>query len=403
MSWAGLEQYRPSALLDALSQIEAQHKRAAVLNDSERESRLERVRELLRQTPLERIPSLRTRLSRRDFFVLPDIVAIETDDTIQERAVRLAVIVRTKEIPKRSWKLVVSRGPLRALHQVLQGYADQAELLVQRDVDALRVERWLRAESLEAGLLADREESRASSVDSWQYALPVLEPPLEPESAVWPAFWKEFVANASGDALRAEDEASLIARAESLGESAVDGFIVNYLRRLRPGRHWSPKVVDWAIQSRGRPKADSIVGVWRRAEEADPGVMVELLSWLALRTLESFFRSVADPHGRFEFWKKNFGHILLEAYRLCGGAAAALVFPGVVVVEFGEKGNAAYVYPDSELSWVRRSIASEPADVKDRFRLIRTRVGEFRIIHKERWQPSARERMKEAIESQRAR
>lgn len=399
MSWAVLERFEPSELRQALRAIEDRHRRAAEIDDSERSSRIERVRELLRTTEDDRVPLLCARLTRRDLFLLPDLIAAETEPAIERRACLLAGAAKLGEIPRRTWKLTVEQGPHSGLHAVLRAYREPRWLaeIVSYEVDVPRVERWIAAETLEAGLAGDREREHAATVEEWASDLPPMSTPLDPASPLWPAIWCELLQGGSRRVLAAERSSTLIERAQSLGTAVVDAFVVNYLVRFRSGRAWETQIIDWAIRKHGRPTADSVVGVWRRAETRDPGVVTELLSWLALRTLGDFFRSVNDPGGRFEFWKKHFGHLLLEAHRLCGGEAAALRFPGVVVVEFANYGNAAYVYPDSQLSWVLRSQALSPSDLKDLGRVIRLHSGDFRIIHGGEWQRSAAERMTQAI------
>lgn len=399
MSWAAIQRFESSELRRALRAIEETHRRSAEIDDSERSSRIERVRELLRATPDDKVPMLCARLTRRDLFILPDLIAAETEAAIEQRACLLAGAAQLGEIPKRSWKLTVRQGPHSGLHAVLRAYREPrwlAEIVGNVD-DVPRVGRWLAGETLEAGLAADRERERATTVEEWMSGFPLMKPPLDEASPVWPAFWRELLQGGSRRVLGGEHPSTLIERAQSLGEGVVDAFVVNYLVRFRSERAWHTRIIDWAIRKYGRPSADSVIGVWRRADTRDPGVIAEVLSWLALRTLDDFFRSVNDPGGRFEFWKKNFGHLLLEAHRLCGGEAAALRFRGVVVVEFANYGNAAYVYPDSELPWVLRSHARSPGDVKDLGRLIRLSTGDFRIIHSVAWQESAAQRMKQAI------
>lgn len=399
MSWAAIQRFESPELRRALRAIEETHRRSAEIDDSERSSRIERVRELLRATPDDKVPLLCARLTRRDLFILPDLIAAETEATIERRACHLAGAAQLGEIPKRSWKLTVRQGPHRGLHAVLHAYLEPrwlAEIVANED-DVPRVGRWLAGETLEAGLAADRERERATTVEEWMAGFPHMTPPLDEASPVWPAFWHELLQGGSRRVLGGEHPSTLIERAQSLGEGVVDAFVVNYLVRFRSERAWHARIIDWAIRKYGRPSADSVIGVWRRADTRDPGVIAELLSWLALRTLGDFFRSVNDPGGRFEFWKQHFGHRLLEAHRLCGGEAAALRFPGVVVVEFAEYGNAAYVYPDSELPWVLRSSVVSRDDLKDRRRLLRFSTGGFRIVHNSAWKESTPARMKQAI------
>lgn len=399
MSWAAIERFESSELRRALRAIEERHRRAAEIDDSERSSRIQRVRELLRATEDAKVPTLCARLTRRDLFILPDLIATETEQIIERRACHLAGAAQLGEIAKRSWKLMVAQGPHEGLHAVLRAYRAPRWLaeIVTDEADVPRVGSWIAAETLEAGLAADRERTDAATVEEWMAGLPRMSPPLVPASPIWPAFWREILEGGSRRVLAREHASTLIEWAQSLGEAVVDAFIVNYLVRFRSDRGWQARIIDWAIQKHGRPTPDSIVGVWRRAEARDRGVIRDLLSWLALRTLGDFFRSVNDPGGRFEFWKKHFGHQLLQAHRLCGGEAAALRFTGVVVVEFANYGNAAYVYADSHLPWVLRSQATSPADLKDRERLLHLSTGAFRIVHSGAWEESTPARLREAL------
>jgi hypothetical protein len=174
---------------------------------------------------------------------------------------------------------------------------------------------------------------------------------------------------------------------------------------LRPSRGWDEPAFKWIAKRFGDLDFRNPVDFWRRTEQLSEGILRELAAWRALRTLQTFFKSIHDPHGRFAFWKDRFGDQIVGAGTVADGQAAYLHLPPLVVVEFANVGNAAYVYPDSLLNWVESRRSSTERSYKDRARLAKLAGTdtEARIIHAEGWQRTAADMLNRLIKAGRGR
>src|SRR5690606_10075651 len=149
-----------------------------------------------------------------------------------------------------------------------------------------------------------------------------------------------------------------------------EDFAANYLRALRKPVRWERPVVDWICKNFDEPKVNLLTGFWRRLDQSTPGLPAAVASWLALQRVEAFFRSIRDPHGRFEFWHSNFASNLVHAELVAGGEGLLMHLPPIAVMEFAQPPNAAYVYPESILGRLQSLRSSSVDSYKMRERLL---------------------------------
>jgi hypothetical protein len=242
---------------------------------------------------------------------------------------------------------------------------------------------------LPARLLADLESS-GMKYDRWCSDIDVAFPGWGVSAALTRLVRVQLLQSGSATTL-ALHESELLDWVIQLSEGnthLLESFAANYIGTLESGHRWRKEVLDWLFDKLGQPSRKRLTGAWRRIDDIRPGVVAAILRWLALLKMEDFFREANDPHGRFEFWREHFSEHIIRATPVARGEAILLHMPPLAIVEFSEKGNAAYVYPESEHSRLV-SRRNEPlAHYKDRDRLLRRSRNEegYRILHNAGWQ-----------------
>ena len=354
---------------------------------------------------MSQLPVLAGRLERADLLATADVLACETEKAITKRAIRLGVIAGLPGLSRRAWHLCVRDGGTPSLVRLLTLLDREGPGLAFLKGDAAdRVRPWLR-EDLPSGLLVDLERSSVSP-DSWRGRLPELTTPITRDSSLFLAVRRRVLTEGSSEILSRLGTV-VLDWVQELSENShallAEDFVAHYLAVFRPGHRWQGEIADWSTERFGTPELSKPVGIWRRIEEAEEGILKEFTSWLALRKLAKFFENVDDPEGRFEFWRENFAEFF-ESVDLVGrGVAAILHLPPVVVVEFAVPPNAAYVYPESRLRELRAVRSTDPIAYKDKSKLIRRRNAPegYRIIHVPGWQVRALQTMHSLVSGRR--
>lgn len=407
-AWDALARFTPEKLRAATQRAAELHAVPADASFPASPDVVAALRERLRATPLEQIDELAGRLRRVELHAVADLLAGREDESIVEKAVRLGLLSRLTTLRQRCWRLAVDTGPARGLHAILRGFADEGSLSSALELagdDFERVQGWIEAPSIQEGLLLDRRARPAGDCAHWRSLLPQTPAPITPETPLWSAFQVAFLTQAPAELLVSEGAAPLLSMASECGAATQEEFARHYLIELRPSRRWNETVFNWIANRFGGLDYRNPVDFWRRTEQLSEGILRELAAWRALQTLQSFFNSIRDPHGRFAFWKDRFGDQIVGAGTVAGGQAAYLHLPPLVVVEFANVGNAAYVYRDEHLTWVESRRSPIENSYKDRARLARLPGSktEARIIHSDGWQRTAADLLNRLITAGRGR
>lgn len=404
MSWARLRNFKPTELQSAATLIGSLHSEVAAPSAPDTNV-VEKLKRLLERSKLEELPILLSRLSRRELLAVADVLATSASTVIRTKAAKLGELSKYGPLTGRCWKMCVDRRANQHLVQVVRSGLAQGfwNSVCEDEGDLGRVKQWVAGDQLAEGLLEDIE-SRRSSLGAWFDTLPRLVHPLRTDSFLTEEIRSAVLTKGNRQTLTTHqsylmpwvDDLSIKSRA-----GLKEAFASNYLAQLRNGQAWSDDIVDRLLNDLGRPPLGSLVDVWRRIDKRSPGVVKELLSWMAMRDLESFFRKARDPHGRFKFWRDNFRDNFASVRPLAGYQAMLLHMPPIIVVEFAEVGNAAYVYSERERSWLEKRGGFGVSYYKRRDNLLsRPSDGrEFRIFHQKGWEGRYLNDLKVALRS----
>lgn len=189
--------------------------------------------------------------------------------------------------------------------------------------------------------------------------------------------------------IRSEEARDLLRWAhELLGPADYRVFAVNYVMALESDS-WAEVIILDLVKKLGDPrvKPENWTGLSEEKRNA-------LARWINTHKLSEFFLEGAGDEERFDFWKKFVNDMGPASEGRVRAGQGFFEFPGFGVVEFMEKGNAAYIYePDVYAKFrSRRNVSNY--ELKDRSLVMSDYLGlraagsssEMRIIHQPGWQ-----------------
>jgi len=314
------------------------------------------------------------------------LLSRDQDEQILNRA---ASVIETRARPdllRPAWVLLRNHYPAPNLEETIRYLGNKVgwQRSTKSEEEAQHFRRWFSRDSLPNGLLVDFQEDADSSLAVW-----LEDREIDGRSGLETATWNSALRGASTRLIDQIGHRELLDRAtrcESLIQSA---FSLNYLLKVTPER-WISEVVSWIEKRFGKPprSEEGLSPFWRQIDAETRRVFRR---YAVEGTLRDFFDSVQDPHGRFQFWRGFLDHIE-DAEAFLDHTVAIIDFGKFGVVEFGNVGNAAYVYGPEPLAAVWRGARSarHPADFKDREATLRRPhpgpAGDGRMIHHEGWQ-----------------
>lgn len=186
-----------------------------------------------------------------------------------------------------------------------------------------------------------------------------------------------------------------------------------------PSRHFIDKLLR--SPSFGDPRAARISENWRALQERDPALFGQFVDLLMEEDLDLFFQHAMSAKDRKEFWlsyvgpirrtiavlakdtharledelkKSDAGRAVLARTRVAKKGkvnAFCLVFDRVVVVEFSEVGNAAYVY---QRDVFEQRVYPEGTTIDAATDLRRSDLRHSRVLHHVNWQTQASDQLR---------
>lgn len=190
-------------------------------------------------------------------------------------------------------------------------------------------------------------------------------------------------------------ERQLIQQMKSLSLDQLKSLIQVYVQSRNAHTFYAEHLMDFFLNQLGDPQKKE-----RNWRFLDVQALGEIKRYYMKTQIKNFF---AKDHGsnRFQFWEKYLDQVTIyELHR--NPSVLFLSFPNFVVVEFADKGNAAYIYhPDGFEQIVRPRYKKAPKSKKEYFLKELTTHSEEgipifinRISHKGSW----KKRMSEFVE-----
>lgn len=239
------------------------------------------------------------------------------------------------------------------------------------------VDRWLGATYPPAELQRWLDEQGLSYSDMSELA----DFPFSPDTPLDRSIRTAVMTNGTESQLRTEGPERLTSWFSELESEYRMQFGENYLETIDVNR-WEPPVLELLRETYGPPPAGR-EAFWRRVSDK---LRSAFNRWFIERNLEEALGSDTDRH---RYWHQWSGELVDVELGTAGRVEYAILDFGTFgVIEFFEKGNAAYFYPSVRLEEVRGGKARHPSDLKDRYSPRFSR-GDNRLIHGGNWQPKA--------------
>jgi hypothetical protein len=150
------------------------------------------------------------------------------------------------------------------------------------------------------------------------------------------------------------------------------------------------------IERLGKPTENQLMG-W---QDISKNAYNKAKNWYLTRELKDFYDSIGDTTGeakrRFQYWLK-YRNYLEDAVHKKQNSQLFMIFKNVAVIEFGELGNAAYVYSREDFNenfsiYMRENNSVNKSILKNQF------LSLHRIIHFGNWETATDYRIRELIE-----
>jgi len=397
-----LQDYEPSAFAACALQVAVKHpvrQAGGILDISPTD--IDALKAELRSLDLSGVPLFAASLRPRSVHAA---VALITDDEVNEKALLVLNCRPLASVFKQVWRRVRTEYPEPRLLDALRTVGNKCDW-----TDVTRgfpvgdhVRQWCASDRLSDS--AAREWSR-------DY--------FDPNCTI--VQWLETLDIPSGEAFNnaVVQEWLLGTPKRILGHINARGYIAllkqhpkgiraramaRYLNVLERQEHWQSDILESFMNWFDVPQPEQTQNrYWSRVNEE---ARKEFRSWALGQRLEEYFDQFADEKGRKQFWRPFMEKAGVEMEHRCPipgtrkFLAVGLEFRTFGVVEFGQVGNAAYLYPVKTYRKIMTSRSSQVEDYKDIAKtipIIGSEQTQGRLLHFDGWQDAWAPRITQLI------
>jgi len=378
--------FQPHKLLEVIKDVRRDHPDSEVSTKTVSADLLNQVRFKLRAARRDQLNALADSLMPRELKAALQLLCMNEDEIIHNRADAILRYRPRKDLVKPAWRFLLANYPVDRLESLFGFYLEHFGYDFIGGVEyGVRLRRWLSAKRLVSGLFEEFSESAKKDIEGW-----LRDARIPDWAQLKSEFWRELLGSAPRNLIDAIGHEILLDRAQKETIAVQRSFASNYLIQLGGRESWSFIVLRWIRDQFGVPpkSEDGLTPFWRRIPYE---IRREFRRWVNETTIQQFFDRIRDPHGRFKFWKEFIDEIE-EAEVVLADAAMLMDFGKFGVVEFSEKGNAAYVY--RRITFQRFKMMEflrSVSDLKDQT------VAEDRIIHSGSWEEKYRPKIKHLL------
>jgi len=388
--------FQSSRLENIIEKVRQQHPNRRGTTAKISSSLIDEVREILEQTTHDEIPGLVYTLNSNQLLACIEIVAIDREtDTAQKAAYAAELRPREKMIP-RAWLHLVRQYPNDLLEKVLKELLSQkgSESLLNDPKISNRAVHWLINSKLSAGIIKDYFSlADTSDLDTF-----LSDNYLEKTDRLYFLTWQEFLLNAARQGLMKQSPERILDIFNETIESVTRMKMgQNYLNVLEDFPDWNEQILEYLNYKWGQPKpiADVKPVESRFWEGVNRIPKQNFNKWVMRQAIEDFFEGE-----RADFWRYYLdqGNII-DVEKILGGDGFMLDFKSFGVIEFKNKGNAAYIYPTETFNYFRsraKILNKYPGYFKEKTKTVSSiRFPEWdgRIHHGQRWRQRTKQRI----------
>jgi hypothetical protein len=399
-----VEDFQPVKFNAAAEKVAVLHRfRKSVVEPEPTSTEVDALKSALLDRTEEQIPPFALGLKRRQLHAA---VILLTDGQVGDKAAEVLRCRPRASLFKLVWGRVRRQYPERRLTEALRILGKQCGWEeVARDFSlGDHIRRWF-ASDVELASGAAREWESDHFDPGCPIGVWLEECGIPSEEAFHTATISEFLTKAKGSNLQAIDSRSYLQLLDYQPTGIRAKAMARYLNELQGRDQWDSEVLDRFHEWFHLPQpGDGQNAHW---SPVNPKSRSEFRAWYLARHIKEYFASFADEKGRAEFWLefvKEEAVVQVEPRCQAPGStqflAMGIEFHDFGVVEFGQVGNAAYIYPISAYREIITSRSGQEWAFKHRIRTIdtigRERV-DGRLEHHEGWQRKWRPRITRLI------
>lgn len=355
---------------------------------------VEEVRQRLEQTEIDNLPREAFNLHSAHLMACIDIVAVDMEGEIAEKAAAVVRLRSMEQMVPRAWFKLVVAYPNPLLERLLKELCEKMGFgaLEKHPEVSNHVSRWLISASLPMGILQDYRSFENVTLDRF-LSLRLL----NPDHALYQHTWRVLVTQGTRIDLKRQYAQRLIREIEGTQLLSVREQIgQHYLNTLTGVQEWNDSILHYInehFDKPARPEHNAQDSrFWQGVSEASKDAFRR---WLIRREIQSFFEGT-----RANFWRAyvDLGKVR-DVQKILNGEGFMLEFGRFGVVEFKNVGNAAYLYPQKVFRkfWDgARFLSGSPSQFKDLGKTVRSSslMGwDGRIIHHRGWQEKSKYRI----------
>lgn len=379
-----------------LVKVRIQHPNTRKENFSIEKSVLDEIRSLLEQTNNDDLYKLSFQFDSSKLLACVDIVAIDRQGDIAEKAAYVAGLRPKDYMTIRCWFKLVASYPNPMLEKLLKEIisAKGYHAIERHDKISSHLPKWLLATEIPIGILRDYQStSKKETLDHF-----LLNHFLNSNDAIFRAVWMTLLTKGRSIDLNRQYPIRILTEIKSRERESERRLIgQHYLNSLNGVAEWSDNILHYIKNKWGKPlRASSKEGIehwfWDHVKESAKN---EFRRWLMLAEVDSFFEGE-----RANFWRNYVNEAKIKDVRqILAGEGFMLDFEYFGVVEFKNVGNAAYIYPSDMFRKYWRGAnywTNDPSHFKDKsstINSIKYPAWDGRILHFSGWQSTAKERI----------
>ena len=357
---------------------------------------VDEVRNRLENCTYERIPQLSLLFNTKRLIACIDIVSIDREGDIAEKAAYAAKLKPRDQMLLRAWFKLVKTYPNPLLEQLLkeliqnQGFS----VLENHPKISTRLPSWFLASELPIGIIRDyrttEENIRIDEFLSEQF--------FTWDDSLYRFIWVALLTKGTQRDLKRQNHKRILDIIKTQLQSAVRIQICQYyLNTLNSLNNWHEEMLNYINHEWGKPgrvESDNKNDhrFWHNVKNQ---AKEEFRRWLISREVVSFFDGE-----RAKFWRDYVDAAKVkDVQKILGGDGFMLDFGRFGVIEFKNVGNAAYIYPQETFKrfWKGASFwTNSPIYFKEQTKTIRAKElqgWDGRIVHPAGWQDRAKYRI----------
>jgi hypothetical protein len=399
-----VEDFQPALFIAAAEKVAVRHTdRQSVPRKDPPSTEVDALRSALLGRPEEQIPPFALGLKPRQLHAA---VILLTDGQVGDKATEVLRCRPRASLFRLVWGRVRRQYPERRLTEALDMLGKQCgwEEVTRDFSPGDHIRTWFASDGeLASGAAREWESDHfdpGCPIDVW-----LEECGIPSGEAFHTATISEFLTKAKGSSLQAIDPRSYLSLLANQPTGIRAKAMVRYLNELQGRGQWDRVVLERFHDWFHLPQPGD--GQNTHWSPVNPKSRSDFRAWYLARHIKEYFASFADEKGRAEFWLefvKEEAVVQVEPRCQVPGSAKFLAmgieFRDFGVVEFGQVGNAAYIYPISAYREIVTSRSDQEWAFKDRNRTIgkigREKV-DGRLEHHEGWQRKWRPRITRLI------